>query len=307
MHLLPLRLLAPCALLAVTSVVAHSNLAYILINSSLYHGYDPRPGRTNYPDRVGWSTSNPDAGYVGPANYSTPEISCHLSGKSTPAHAPVHAGDTIHVQWNGWPYGHPGPILSYLASCNGTEDGCASVNKTELLWTKIDNSEPVLINQDGGPPGQWASHVMIANNNSWSVHVPSGLAPGPYVLRHEAIALHFANKVGGAQHYPLCVNLWVEEKGKGKEGREVFGMDRGVKATGLYREDDPGILIDVLESLTTYVVPGPTVAVGAEPIGHAAQRRGEVVRDGVPVRVVGTRTVPFVAETGVVRREGEMV
>ncbi|KAK5659682.1 hypothetical protein OQA88_890 [Cercophora sp. LCS_1] len=275
------------------SVIAHSNLAYIIINGELYHGYDPRPGKTNYPDRVGWSSDNPDAGFVGPVNYTTPEISCHLNGKSTPFHAPIPAGDTVHVQWNGWPYGHPGPVLSYLAPCEGTADGCASVNKTQLLWTKIDNSGPVLINQNEGPPGQWASHVMIANNNSWSVHIPSGLKPGPYVLRHEAIALHFAKNANGAQNYPLCMNLWVTPP---REGTQTlpFVLD-GAPATKLYKADDPGIFIDVFKTLTEYVVPGPTVAANALPVPHGEQKGSASVRDGVAVRVTGTRTVPFVA------------
>ncbi|KAK0639518.1 glycoside hydrolase, partial [Cercophora newfieldiana] len=275
--------------------LAHSNLAFIIINGSFYPGFDPRPGRINAPARIGWSSANPDAGYVGPSNFSTPEIACHLSGASTPAHAPVRAGQTIHVQWNGWPYNHPGPILSYLAPCAGTEDGCLSVNKSQLLWTKIDASEPALIGQGEGPPGQWASHVMIRNNNSWSVRVPSGVKAGPYVLRHEAIALHFAKEKGGAQHYPLCMNLWVTEGEKEEAGAGAgeFRMDEGVSATGLYRAEDPGIWVDVFKAMTTYVVPGPTVAVGAEPVGHAEQRRSESVRDGTPVRVVGTRTVPW--------------
>ncbi|KAK1756343.1 glycosyl hydrolase family 61-domain-containing protein [Echria macrotheca] len=288
-----------------TFSAAHSNLAYIIIDGSLYHGFDPRPGQINRPDRVGWSTANPDAGFVGPANYSTPEIACHLSGTSTPAHAPVRAGERVHVQWNGWPYGHPGPVLSYIAPCERTTDGCGSVDKAELRWTKIDNSGPGFINETGGPPGRWSSHVMIAQNNSWSVHVPDGLKPGPYVLRHEAIALHFAKNRGGAQNYPLCINLWVEEPVSPPTGGTVapFSLAGGVRAMELYKEDDPGILIDVFQTLTTYVVPGPTVAAGAMPVAYSMQAQSVSSRDGVPVRVQGTKTVPFVAKITAAERE----
>lgn len=299
LRLLP-PLLAPFLLSLPSLILAHSNLAYIIINGSLYHGYDPRPNRPNNPARVGWSSSNADAGFVGPTNYTTPEIVCHLSAASVPAHAPVRAGDNIHVQWNGWPQGHPAPVLSYLARCDNTPDGCASAhrNKSALLWTKIDNSGPALLNQQDGPPGQWSSHVMIANNNSWSVHIPEGLAPGPYVLRHEAIALHFAKDKGGAQNYPLCVNLWVTPPARPVE--VPFKLE-GVAGTGLYREDDPGIWIDVFRSLTTYVVPGPTVAAGADPVPLERQAKSVPVREGTPVRVEGTRTVPWVA-----KRTGEV-
>ncbi|KAK3358019.1 glycosyl hydrolase family 61-domain-containing protein [Lasiosphaeria hispida] len=287
------------------TALAHSHLAYIIINGALFHGFDPLPGRqTNAPDRVGWSSTNADDGFVGPVNYTSPAIACHLDGASTPAHAPVRAGDNIHVQWNGWPIGHPGPLLSYLAPCEGTVDGCAGVDKTRLEWTKIDDSAPVLIDPTagGGPPGTWATNVLIANNNSWSVHVPVGLRPGPYVLRHELIALHFAAKRGGAQNYPLCINLWVEPPAEGGEVVMPFMLD-GVRAADLYREDDPGIWVDVFKTLTTYVVPGPTVAANAMPVPHSLQSRSVPLRDGTPVGVTGTKTVPFLAkETGKRRR-----
>jgi cellulase len=48
---------------------------------------------------------------------------------------------------------------------------------------------------------------MYANNHaengfSWNVKVPSSLAPGSYVLRHEIIGLHSAGNPNGAQNYP---------------------------------------------------------------------------------------------------------
>jgi cellulase len=48
----------------------------------------------------------------------------------------------------------------------------------------------------------YADDQMIANNNTWSVKIPSSIKPGNYVLRHETIALHQAQSVGGAQNYP---------------------------------------------------------------------------------------------------------
>ncbi|KAK0711959.1 glycosyl hydrolase family 61-domain-containing protein [Lasiosphaeris hirsuta] len=303
MHRLALASLLPAAALA------HSHLAYIIINGSLFHGFDPVPGRApgNAADRVGWSSSNTDDGFVGPVNYTAPAIACHLDGASTAAHAPVRAGDNIHVQWNGWPVGHPGPVLSYLAPCAGTADGCGSVDKTALAWTKIDDSSPVLIDPvgvgGGGPAGTWATNVLIANNNSWIVNVPVGLRPGPYVLRHEMIALHFAAKKGGAQNYPLCINLWVEPPAD--EGKVVVPLVLGgVRAAELYKEEDPGIWVDVFKTMTTYVVPGPAVAAGASPVPHSLQARSVPLRDGTPVRVTGTMTVPFVVKGTGARRRG---
>ncbi|KAK4661325.1 LOW QUALITY PROTEIN: uncharacterized protein QC763_0101880 [Podospora pseudopauciseta] len=241
-----------------SQALAHSHLAHILVNGVLYNGFDPRPNIANFPNRVGWSSSNADDGYVGPAEYASAEIICHKSGAPPSAHAPVRAGEKVHIQWNGWPIGHVGPVLAYIAPCLNT-----LTDKPPL--TKLDDSDPVLVPGEpgtwGSPAGKWATDVMIARNNSWQVEIPRGLKPGPYVLRHEIIALHFAKDKGGAQNYPF-------------------------RCEGFYKETDEGILIDVSTSLTGYVVPGPTVAPQARPVGHEQQQQMMSRADGTPVVVV---------------------
>jgi hypothetical protein len=100
-------------------------------------------------------------------------------------------------------------------------------------------------------PGTWASDQLIANNNSWVVTIPTDIAPGNYVLRHEIIALHSAGQVDGAQNYPQCVNLQVTGSGT--------ATPSGVLGTALYSKTDPGIEINIYTSLSTYKVPGPTL------------------------------------------------
>ena len=201
------------------------------------------------------------------------------------------------------PRDHQAPLLSYIAPCLNTTDGCLSVDKAQLQWTKIDDSSPVIVDQSAGAPGQWSSHVMIARNNSWGVRVPRGTPGGAYVLRHEAIALHFAKDKGKAQNYPLCFNIWVDANDGGATGGQKMApldLNGGVVGTKLYKEDEAGILIDVFKVLTTtYKVPGPTLARGAEPVRHAEQTMSMSRMDGVPVRVVGTKTVPWTASTGI--------
>lgn len=46
--------------------------------------------------------------------------------------------------------------------------------------------------------------VCIANNLTSTVAIPSDIAPGNYVIRHEIIALHSAGQENGAQSYPQC-------------------------------------------------------------------------------------------------------
>jgi len=310
------------ALLATTSTLlvpaaAHSHIAYVIINGLLYPGFDPT-GRTNPvpSNHVGWITTASDDGFVPPSNYTTPDIICHRGGAPSKAHAPVRAGDKIHIQWNGWPESHRGPVQSYLAPCS-QDDGCASVNKTQLEWTKIDDSSPVYMGGQDVPTGEmgtWVTDTLIGNNNSWTVGLPPNLEPGPYVLRHEIIALHYAHSMqDGAQNYPQCVNLWVEaaadteEKGNG--GRQGGGDEggllsleeegEGLPATELYGAADPGVTIDIYDTVTSYEIPGPTVVAGAAPVPAEEQSQSLSMGMGTPVVVVDkTRTVPFPRETG---------
>jgi len=99
---------------------------------------------------------------------------------------------------------------------------------------------------------------MIANNNTWSVKVPSSIKAGNYVLRHETIALHQAQGVGGAQLYPQCANLIIT--GGGSDTSD------GVLGTELYKWNDPGILFNIYQTFTStaaYTVPGPALYSGA--------------------------------------------
>jgi hypothetical protein len=301
------RLLAIATTLALTTfnlVSAHSHIDYVIVNGLLYQGFNPHI--PNNPDNViGWSTTATDDGFVPPSNYSNPDIICHRNAKPATAHVPIKAGDKLNLQWNGWPLSHHGPVLSYLAPCSGA-DGCASVDKTTLSFSKIDNSFPALVTESGGPPGSWATDVLIANNNSWLLEIPPSLEPGAYVLRHEIVALHYANQPDGAQNYPQCVNLWVMPADTPTPtASSKLVLSQGLEATKLYKASDPGVDIDIYKNLTTYVIPGPTVVSGAAPV--ALEQQGEILSlgNGTPVSVVASQTAPFaVRQTRAARGRG---
>jgi cellulase len=149
------------------------------------------------------------------------------------------------MDWNTWPESHHGPVIDYVASCNGD---CSTVDKTTLEFVKI--AESGLIS-DTTSPGTWASDNLIANNNSWAITIPSTLAPGNYVLRHEIIALHSAGSSDGAQNYPQCINL--EVTGSGTES------PAGTLGESLYTETDAGILVNIYTTGLDYTIPGPTL------------------------------------------------
>ena len=56
---------------------------------------------------------------MSPSAYASPDIICHLGATPAGAAAPVNAGDILEIQWTPWPASHLGPVIDYLANCNG--------------------------------------------------------------------------------------------------------------------------------------------------------------------------------------------
>ncbi|KAL1306470.1 hypothetical protein AAFC00_005168 [Neodothiora populina] len=237
------------------SVNAHGYVQGIVAADKYYTGYSPSFQYQNPPPTViGWSDPlDQDNGYV--SDYSSPDINCHKSATPGGTHATVNGGDKVTFQWTTWPESHHGPVITYLAKC---ADKCEDADKTALKWFKID--EAGLINDDN-VPGTWASDNLISNNQSYTVTIPSSIASGNYVARHEIIALHSAGQSGGAQNYPQCINLAVTSTGSDEP--------EGVVGTSLYKTTDPGILVNIYQSLSSYVIPGPTLYKGASSGGAA--------------------------------------
>lgn len=190
------------------------------------------------------TASDTDNGYVAPDAYASGDIICHVDATPAGGYASVKAGDTIEAYWTAWPSSHHGPVIDMLANCNGD---CTTVTKTDLEFFKI---AAVGLVDDTTLPGTWGSDNLISNNNSWIIQIPEDLAPGNYVWRHEIIALHSAENSDGAQNYPQCFNLAVTGSGT--------LAPSGTLGEALYSETDAGILVDIYESLSTYVIPGPT-------------------------------------------------
>jgi cellulase len=194
------------------------------------------------PATAGWYAENLDNGFVEPNSYGTADIICHKNAEAATSSATVKAGGTIDFQWSVWPESHMGPVITYIAPCNGD---CAAVDKTALKFTKI-----AAEGYDASTKS-WAAVTMIANNNTASVTVPSSIKAGNYVFRHEIIALHGAGSANGAQSYPQCMN--IEITGSGTE------EPAGTLGTKLYTPTDAGILFDPYSGFTSYEIPGPAL------------------------------------------------
>ncbi|RQM07983.1 hypothetical protein DH86_00003604 [Scytalidium sp. 3C] len=240
------------ALAFAASVTAHGHVSNIVVNGVYYENYDPTsfPYLSPPPIVIGWTAADSDNGFVSPDAYQSPDIICHKNATNAGGHASVKAGDYISLQWTPtWPDSHHGPVVDYLANCNGP---CETVDKTTLEFFKIDGGGLL----SGADPGTWFTDSLIADGSTWLVQIPPSLAPGNYVLRHEIIALHAANSLDGAQNYPQCINLAVSGSGSLKPS--------GTLGTALYHESDPGILYNIYTSpMPPYTVPGPALIAGA--------------------------------------------
>ncbi|KAF9701396.1 hypothetical protein EKO04_000312 [Ascochyta lentis] len=229
------------------SVNAHGHIAAIKVDGTDYTAYDPSFQYQNpAPEVIEWSCPEcQDNGFVEPSMYSdATKIACHKDATAGAKVAKVAAGGTLDIQWTTWPESHVGPVIDYMAK---VEDATAA-KAADLNFFKIDEA--------GYEGGEWAATKLIKNNNTWSVTVPTSIAPGQYVLRHEIIALHSAGQENGAQNYPKCFNL--EVTGSGTE------TPAGTAADKLYTPTDPGIEVSIYSGdLSGYKIPGPALFSGA--------------------------------------------
>ncbi|KAK8248058.1 family 61 glycosyl hydrolase [Phyllosticta capitalensis] len=227
-----------------STAAAHGTLQGIVADGTYYEGYSPSfQYQTPAPVVIGWSIPEDlDNGYVAPDAYTNANIICHKGATNAKTSAPIKAGSNVTLEWTEWPESHHGPVISYLANCKGN---CTTVDKTTLEWVKIDAAGLI---DDSSVPGTWASDELISNNNSWVTTIPSSIAAGNYVLRNEIIALHGAESKDGAQNYPQCINL--EITGSGTDDLSTGGT----LGTKLYTETDPGILVNIYASLSTYLM-----------------------------------------------------
>lgn len=236
---LALPLLAPV-------VSAHGHVSGIVADGKWYTGWNAAMKYQNpIPATAGWQADNLDNGFIAPSAFASSDIICHKSAKNGALHIPVKAGSKVTFQWDTWPLTHKGPVIDYIAPCNGD---CGTVSPSSLLFTKFAQGAW----KSGNDPGEWVTDDLVKSNFSWTTTVPANLAPGNYVIRHEIIALHAASQNGGAQAYPQCVNFKVEGSGSAK-------LSGGVKATEFYKAADAGILFNLYSKFTGYSIPGPVL------------------------------------------------
>ncbi|KAI9681681.1 MAG: hypothetical protein M1822_007033 [Bathelium mastoideum] len=145
---------------------------------------------------------------------------------------------------------HYGPVQVYMSKVAdaSTADGSTG-------WFKI--FEDTWANVGAGSSGStdnWGTKDLNTCCGKMNVKIPTDIEAGDYLLKAEVIALHVASSSGGAQFYTSCFQLTVSGSGSAVPSTVLF--------PGAYSASDPGILINIYQSLSTYDAPGPTVYSG---------------------------------------------
>lgn len=116
-----------------------------------------------------------------------------------------------------------GPLLAYLAACNGPCHEFAPGDKK--VWFKIyesghhggvDTYSGVDYPRDLATSNAWDQSKLP--NEGWSLRIPKNLKPGNYLIRHEIIMI----ELFPPQHYPDCAQLTVTGDGEGLPGDEYL-------------------------------------------------------------------------------------
>jgi hypothetical protein len=230
-------------LAVVPNVLGHGFLRQVTINGTPYLGNIP-----NQQPNASVIRQIADISPVKGANNT--DLNCGLSAKLATDVASANPGDVVVFTWKGgdlsnWPH-NTGPLMTYLASCGDTT--CDKFDSLNASWFKI--------NQMGRHSnGTWIQQDIM-QGSTVQVTIPNEIAPGPYLMRHEIIALHLAVTFGGAEFYPSCTQLNI-----GGSGTAVPDPDELVTFPGGYSDNDPGIFDpNVFDTSAPYTFPGPPIA-----------------------------------------------
>lgn len=198
-----------------TVVLGHGHIRRVLVDGQTYPGYE-RWATQDQSDAVTWKFTTEDEGPVLASSINGPDIICHQGATNAAGSVPVAAGSQLQVvRFNTiGGFEHPGPEMHYLASCG--DAGCASVDKNDLRFFKIYEKGLVQGGMADSPQWEtqkWATTEIHKNVqpegegfvDTYTVNIPADIKPGQYVLRHELMGLHKADR-GEAEFYPQVSN-----------------------------------------------------------------------------------------------------
>lgn len=190
-------------------------------------------------------------------DYTSTALQCNVSPAPASGKCGFAAGDTVTIEMHqhntrlcteeGIGGAHWGPVLAYMSKVEdaATADGSSEFFKVyENTWKKAPGSTQ-------GDNDYWGTKDLNYNCGKLDFTIPEDIAPGDYLLRAEAIALHAASSSGGAQHYVTCYQLTVTGDGT--------ATPAGVKFPEAYSKTGPGLGFSIHQDMSEYPAPGPAL------------------------------------------------
>nr|OQO18718.1 hypothetical protein B0A51_12392 [Rachicladosporium sp. CCFEE 5018] len=232
------------AALAVREVAAHATFQDLWVN-----GVDQRQQCVRLPQ------SNSPLQDVTSNN-----IRCNANIGAVSGRCAVAAGDTVSIEMHqqGGDRGcgseaiggaHYGPVHAYLSKVSDARTADGSSGFFKIFANTWAPAKAGAADND-----YWGTKELNNCCGKMDVTIPSDIPAGDYLLRAEVIALHVASGLNGAQFYVSCYQITVSGGGSASPATVTF--------PGAYKNTDPGIYIDIHNSISTYIDPGPTVYAG---------------------------------------------
>ncbi|KAK6360989.1 Esterase/lipase/thioesterase [Orbilia blumenaviensis] len=232
--------------IAATTVAAHGYVRDWTIGGKTYVTLLPAgsPNFTAPVEGIGRALLNGDYPMTEPLSNA---MACNVGAYPAPKYANVTAGTNVTARWTSWP--HVGPIYTYMAYCPNGKDCSDFYGWEKAAWFKIEETAFVPYVFDWNPSGvAWATQKMYDDGMKWTFQIPKCIKNGPYLIRHETMAIHNSQVLGGAQFYPNCAQVWVSG-GTGKLKPKL------VKLPGDIQPTDPGVLFERKDLPFDYTVP----------------------------------------------------
>ncbi|KAH7105088.1 glycosyl hydrolase family 61-domain-containing protein [Auriculariales sp. MPI-PUGE-AT-0066] len=298
-----ITLFSATLLAAVSLVTAHGSVSSLESGGKSFVGPIPGSGSDSDSPVRTISTLEPLT------DPSSEDMKCGpKAAASAKAVADVKAGGTVTWGWRSgesniaWPH-RWGPVMLYAYQCPEGTDASACAPPSGAEWLLLDaqgfDSEASAVPDSTG----WIQD-RFHNNMTVPSTIPASLPSGNYLLRHEIIALHKGDVIGGAEYYVSCSQVRVTG---GPSGRVKAAGGQLVAIPGVYKESDSGIHVNVFNgnlNSTSYKMPGPAVfgasgnggTVNTTP-GSGDSSDGQDSGSSAPASTSGTSTASTAAST----------
>ncbi|KAG9079965.1 a-factor receptor [Ceratobasidium sp. 370] len=269
------------ALAAVASVSAHGFIQSVTVGGKTFSGPFPFSNKNAASPVRKITTTFPIT------SATDPNMNCGIGAAKASLVAAANPGDKVTISWKSGQnknWGHTlGPIMTYLAQVPAGQTADKFDTKNAKFF-KIAQT-----GQTGGAGTGWvqasisefSTHLDRAmeliidaeDGRSYTLTLPTGLPAGDYIMRHELIALHFAQKKDGAQFYPACIQLRV---GGGSASPKAISAQT-VSFPGGYTPNDKSLFVpDLFKKSFVYTFPGPALfkSTGAAAVSNKSGNSG---------------------------------